>query len=666
MNLRLVLGLLAAPCLFAACSGSDDAAPFPQEHDQQDAAGTDADLQPDTPGEADAATPSDASSDTSDDVLNDAADAAEDVTDDAPDAGPDAPDDVALDAVQHDVQEPDAQDDASEQDVAADTNPIDCVNPPAYYAKEGLAVKASIDLSNYASGRYSMHEQVEVVAPSDGNTLTLFGEDFTFTNTSAPYVYDGHRITFCLPPFRAGDTLRVSMDYDFAESDVSMGMGLHAWSGYQNNGTVVGPFNEPYFAPMWLVSPQSLHEVDPEHDESVAVDRFELEVVTPAESWTVAGPGGLPVQEGRAFRFTLDKRTPLYAISFAASPNSSRFSVGQTAGGMHIYGVAPAAHQQAVFDGLYAGVVASDWMEQNLAPYEFGPSLDLVLVPGFGGGMEHTSALWVGTELMLYYHGYQEFLVVHETVHQWFGDSVQFADWPHFWLAEGFTEWVTNYRVMGLLESASEFQDRKLDYRMNASQLCSDPSNGPLRFDDSDDMMDHFNNLDLYYVYGAAFLQMIHARLVDRYAMTFDQMLADWYAAKRLQQTTTEQFRDFVGAYTGDPDYWNQFFDEWAYADRCPQLRLDHYSWNGSQVSFVLRRNNASLQTIDALPITIRSGAQSQTVRVSMAPGQQTVDVQVPVSSTPTNIVVDAPNSHVFSLSQQVGWTGPTPRLAAP
>jgi len=78
-------------------------------------------------------------------------------------------------------------------------------------------------------------------------------------------------------------------------------------------------------------------------------------------------------------------------------------------------------------------------------PYRFH-KLDLVLLPGFPyGGMEHAGAIFYRESALVFDHApsagerfRRRTLILHEVVHQWFGDLVTMRWFDDLWLKEGF------------------------------------------------------------------------------------------------------------------------------------------------------------------------------------------------------------------------------------
>lgn len=85
-----------------------------------------------------------------------------------------------------------------------------------------------------------------------------------------------------------------------------------------------------------------------------------------------------------------------------------------------------------------------DWASGLFGPYPFearggvaGP------IDGFGFALETQTRPVYGRNF--WQRGSNTYVVVHESAHQWFGNSVSVADWRHIWLNEGFAsyaEWL--------------------------------------------------------------------------------------------------------------------------------------------------------------------------------------------------------------------------------
>ncbi len=581
------------------------------------------------------------------------------------------PDDAAADLAEDPgadeaTEDPDAADVPGEDVEEEDAGDADWGNPGCEASprviEDGLRLDITVDLASWAEGRYLVTERATVTAPEAGSALSFFGIALDMMWASVPYDYDGELATFCTDPFEAGDDVTVEARFEVTEASVAMG--LRRWAASDGSLVVVGPSQEPYFAPYWILVPQSTFQADAVHDDSPAVEALDLTIVAPDATWTVIGPGGPGVRDGLAWSFSLHQVQPIYDISFAASPDYEVFDVGTTTTGVKVTGAVSAARRGDAGSCFEAAITTIEWMEANVGPWEWGDDLALVEIPDYGGAMEHTTAMWFGSDTIV--SGPEgENIVVHETVHHWWGNSVRFADWPHFWLAEGFDEWHTNFNIMGELLTAEEFARLRSLYRERAAEetypyMPSWPDPGPLRFaDDQDVMIQWMLNMSLFYVYGACFLEMVDQRLQRDFSTDLNTLLAAWYDARRLDQVTTEEFLAFLQAQTGDIATWQDLFDEWVYVTPAPTLELSDYQYAAGVASFTVNRADGAGQGMPGLEIVLESGSDRTSTSVDLPEGTDTAVASVAVPAEPDRIVLDPDIFYIFRVRTEAGWAGP-------
>ena len=190
----------------------------------------------------------------------------------------------------------------------------------------------------------------------------------------------------------------------------------------------VWTMQEPYGAYSWY----------PANDQPSDKALYDISVTVPSP-WTGVANGRL-VETGTdespdgaeltTTRWQLDEPASSYLVTVAIGDYTHRSN--RTAGGLTIDYWIPRGLPTA-YDDLKVAAKAVDWIEQRLGPYPFS-SLGLVMT-------DSQSAMETQTMVTLGNSDYVRSapVVLHEIVHQWYGDQVSPADWSDVWLNEGMT-----------------------------------------------------------------------------------------------------------------------------------------------------------------------------------------------------------------------------------
>jgi aminopeptidase N len=185
--------------------------------------------------------------------------------------------------------------------------------------------------------------------------------------------------------------------------------------------------NQPHMAPWWF----------PANDHPTDKATFDISVRVPEGRQVVANGDLVSRRKARggatAWHWRATEPMATYLAFFAAG----RFEVER---GTHdglpwtlaVSRRLPAAQQAASMRLLRRTPAVVDRLEQDLGAYPFSSTGGLVtsLDPGFA--LENQTRPTYPT-----LGGAQEWLLVHELAHQWFGDSVSVARWRDIWLNEG-------------------------------------------------------------------------------------------------------------------------------------------------------------------------------------------------------------------------------------
>jgi hypothetical protein len=185
------------------------------------------------------------------------------------------------------------------------------------------------------------------------------------------------------------------------------------------------------------------------------------------------------------------------------------------------------------------------------------------------------------------------------------------------------------------------------------------PQPGPLRFADASEFATQVqNNLLFFYRYGAAFLEMIDQRLRRDHGTDLLPLLQAWYAEHTGGAVTTEAFRDFVVARTGD-DRFGRLFEEWATRGPAPTIELGGYSYEAGVVRFTVRRTGGADQDLGDLEVAVDLGTEVHRLTAALPSGTDAVTLDVELDSAPSVIAVDPLGFYVLRLQTEAGWSGP-------
>lgn len=188
------------------------------------------------------------------------------------------------------------------------------------------------------------------------------------------------------------------------------------------------------------------------------------------------------------------------------------------------------------------------WLIDLLGPYPFD-EYGIVVVPGFPVALE-TQSLSIFGETM---HDPQ--IILHELVHQWFGNSVTLMNWSDTWLHEGFAIY---FEALWLGE---QYGDRAYDgflaTALNPAATLPPPG--------SPEKHELFS-LSVYFR-GALVLHALREEVGDK---TFFEILRTFYRENAYGNVATADFialaerlsqRDLA-----------DFFAAWLYSERIPEL----------------------------------------------------------------------------------------------
>ncbi|MGW1911874.1 M1 family metallopeptidase [Streptomyces sp. NPDC002076] len=346
----------------------------------------------------------------------------------------------------------------------------------------------------------------------------------TVGGTPAAFRRDGQELVVTprhtLP---AGRGFRVTVTYDGTPKPVTDPDGsADGWIPTDDGAFVAG---EPQGAMTWF--PANGHPKDK--------SSYDITVTVP-EGRTAVSNGMLLGQRTEHDRTTFHWRETRPMAAYLATVTVGTFKAEQytTHDGIHVYNAVDPREASAAAPVLKKLPSVLAWESKLFGPYPYRSAGAIVdHAPAVGYALEtqtrplYDSAPDIGT-------------LVHESAHQWFGDSVSLTAWKDIWLNEGFAtyaEWLYTEQHGG--DSAQKTFDT-LYARPASDHLWAfppgDPGSGKNIFDTP------------VYARGAMTLHQLRKAVGDR---DFFRILRAWSAAHRDGHGTTAQFTQLAERISG-------------------------------------------------------------------------------------------------------------------
>ncbi|MEV7472034.1 M1 family metallopeptidase [Streptomyces kronopolitis] len=343
-------------------------------------------------------------------------------------------------------------------------------------------------------------------------SVTVNQNKATFQRDGQELVIDPER------PLSKGERFKVAITYGGIPKPLShLGIFPIGWNA-TDDGAFVG--SQPNGAMTWF----------PVNDHPKDKASYDFTITVPQGTTAIANGvfGGRKTAHGRT-TLRWKQREPM--ASYVATVAIGKFKVQQytTPGGLEVYNAVDPREAKA-WPAVKKIPSVLDWAGRLFGPYPFKSAG--AIVPHSKAWGENTALETQGrpvypSSLSSDHLG----LMVHESAHQWFGDSVSLKNWKDIWLNEGFAtyaEWLYSEQHGG--DSAQKTFE-KLYSKPSDNSLWNTPVASPRSV----------KQLFLPAVYerGAMALHKLRTSVGDE---TFFRILRGWTSIHRGGSATTKQF----------------------------------------------------------------------------------------------------------------------------
>ena len=220
-------------------------------------------------------------------------------------------------------------------------------------------------------------------------------------------------------------------------------------------------------------------------------------------------------------------------------------------------------------------------------------------------GMEHQSAIAYGNGYKQGYNGF-DYIILHESAHEWWGNSVSASDFADVWLQEGFATYAEALYVEST-KGKNAYYNYMLVYRLFIANKY--PVVGPtgVRYFD-------YRNNDCYQK-GAWVLHTLRTQIAND--TLFFNILKSFQRKYKMKTVTSQDFINLVNEKTGEDYTW--LFNQYLYKREAPFLeyywdRADFfYRWEYTDATFKMP---AEIALDGLIKITLKPTDKIQKIQI--------------------------------------------------
>ncbi len=281
------------------------------------------------------------------------------------------------------------------------------------------------------------------------------------------------------------------------------------------------------------------------------------------------------------------------------------------------------------------------FFEENLGPYPYEKLANVQSATRYGG-MENAAAIFYSEQAVA--DGDDDTpLLAHEIAHQWYGNTVTEADWPHLWLSEGFATYLTGLYLEHARGKAA-FTKYMAGARRQVAQFHDKMPDTPLvdtTFSDPNELL----NTNPYQK-GAWVLHMLRHKVGLE---TFWTGLRAYYDRYRNQNASTRDFRRVMEDVSGRD--LKAFFDQWTRRAGHPVIEGTwRYDASANECVVTLRQtqNEAPFRVpVDVAVDTDRNGTMTVKMR------DRETQTRLACPQAPSSVTLDPTTRLLGELSME-------------